>query len=75
MQNLYCWRCKMIVPMLEDDEWKTISSTQLRGRGRLQAILGRYNALTGFGETNVNAVWHHLISLYGPERKSCGKRL
>lgn len=27
--------------------------------------LAKYRELTGFVETNVNAVWHHRASLYG----------
>jgi hypothetical protein len=42
---------------------------------QLQEILDGYNRITGFGETNVNAVFHHRISLYGPPCETCGKPL
>jgi hypothetical protein len=42
---------------------------------RFEAMLTRYEAITGFRETNPNAVWHHRLSLYGPPCKSCGKPL
>lgn len=40
-----------------------------------QPMLERYEAITGFRETNPNAVWHHRLSLYGPPCKNCGKPL
>lgn len=39
------------------------------------AILNTYNELTGFNESNVIAVYHHRISIYGPPCGSCGKPL
>ena len=38
-------------------------------------LLDEYNRITGFSETNPNAVWHHRIALYGPACHSCGKPL
>lgn len=40
-----------------------------------KAILARYKDLTGFDETNVNALYHHRIELYGPPCHVCGKPL
>jgi hypothetical protein len=37
--------------------------------------LNRYFQITGFYETNVNALWHHRLSLYGPSCSDCGKPL
>jgi hypothetical protein len=37
--------------------------------------LRRYNELTGFGETVMNALWHHRVSLYGPPCRMCQKPL
>jgi hypothetical protein len=39
------------------------------------AMLGRFEAMTGFRETNPNAVWHHGLSLYGPPCGRCGRLL
>ena len=35
----------------------------------------KYFEITGFRETNHNAIWHHRISLYGKPCKKCGKPL
>lgn len=38
-------------------------------------VLRRFFELTGYEETNVNAVWHHRRSLFGPPCHACGKPL
>ena len=32
----------------------------------------KYLELTGFKESNVNAIYHHRLSAYGPECSNCG---
>jgi len=44
---------------------------EIYGRGALQ----RYFELTGYRETNINALWHHRVSQYGPPCSVCGKPL
>jgi hypothetical protein len=34
-----------------------------------------YRELTGFPETNSDAIWHHRASMYGPPCQMCGKPL
>ena len=41
------------------------------GRGALE----KYFEITGYRETNLNALWHHRLSLFGPPCRRCGKPL
>ncbi len=42
---------------------------------RFKPAFDEYERMTGFRETNVNALWHHRLSLYGPPCKKCGRLL
>jgi len=44
---------------------------QVYGEGALE----RYYQITGFRETDINALWHHRLSLFGPPCRACGKPL
>jgi hypothetical protein len=91
---LYCWRCKMEIPMLDDQEWQrlrvhldnavtkikeyqeTHAVTLARAHSEASAaMLSLYREMTGFEETNKNALWHHRISLYGSPCHVCGRPL
>jgi hypothetical protein len=80
---LYCWRCKMDIPMLEEHEWEQILPAlrlsmrfqQVHGPAHSSSALEQYFEITGFWETNPNALWHHRLSLYGPGCRACGKPL
>jgi len=37
--------------------------------------LAVYREITGYAETNIDALWHHRIELYGPPCHKCGKPL
>ena len=78
MQLLYCWRCQMEMPMLDEAEWAVVGPLimqrdQLPPFGR--EALAEYQRITGFPETNPAALWHHRLALYGPPCAACGKPL
>lgn len=37
--------------------------------------LDLYREMTGYVETNAEAIWHHRMAIYGPPCKSCGHLL
>lgn len=80
MKMLWCWRCKMEMPMLDDIEYREVMSVRdtVSGaksvREKFAPMLAAYERVTGFHETNPNAVFHHRLSQYGPPCRSCGKR-
>lgn len=50
-------------------------SRDLLATGWLPTVLQRYKDVTGQHETNINAIWHHIRSEYGPDCKYCGRAL
>jgi len=95
MKVLWCWRCRMDIPMLDEHEFEQVRRYSDEGPQGLirtpehegsdseaafmttgmKRLLDEYNRITGFGETNPSAVWHHRIALYGPPCGECGKPL
>ena len=83
MKPLWCWRCQMVIPMLDEEEFARVSALLQAGfedrngsrDTRFVAALREYERLTGFAETNANALWHHRISLLGPDCDGCGHPL
>lgn len=83
MQNLWCWRCKMEIPMLNEEEHLIASKLYRQGfetgkcnmtrQERFKELLDYYKQLTGFEETEPNAIMHHRIELYGPPCENCNK--
>jgi hypothetical protein len=71
----------MDIPMLEDSEADYVLRPFSLGEDRddldaaKREVLQRYFALTGFKETNANAVFHHVVTLYGAPCSNCGKPL
>ncbi|MFP2929469.1 hypothetical protein ACLESO_30580 [Pyxidicoccus sp. 3LG] len=85
MKVLWCWRCKMDIPMLDDEEFERVAEL-FRGDPnakprpmdwveRHRRACEEYSRLTGFPETNINAVLHHRLSRHGPPCMTCGKPL
>ncbi|WP_196787304.1 hypothetical protein [Burkholderia stagnalis] len=92
-KTIYCWRYKIDVSMLTEDEWLLVNPEAVfdqikryrketgvtlaeayRSNTGLPA-LAAYERITGFRETNANALMHHRLKLYGPECTTCGKPL
>ena len=75
-ETLYCWRCECEVPMLTDAEWEIVRQHLAIKLGayatHYQRALEIYEQLTGFKETNPQALWHHRIGLLGPPCHVCG---
>jgi hypothetical protein len=67
--------------MLDDEEFMHVMSFRATGTGedslehQFAPVLREYERTTGLHETNINAVWHHKLSLYGPPCPKCGKPL
>ena len=94
-RTIYCWRCRMDIPMLTEEEWAQVaphldngieqikryreqhgcSLAEAKEKGLGQEALALYERMTGFHETNANALWHHRLSIYGPPCQACGKPL
>jgi hypothetical protein len=51
------------------------SLSEAKERGYGAEALERYYQITGFRETNPNALWHHRLSDLGPPCNTCGKPL
>ena len=51
----------------------TLAEANAKGFGL--AALAEYQRITGFAETNPNALYHHRLNLFGPPCKVCGKSL
>jgi hypothetical protein len=74
---------QQVVPLLRDGV-ETIKQYRLENDVGLtdakdavygQAALAKYFEITGYNETNANALWHHRLSRFGPPCKACGKPL
>ena len=90
---LWCWRCRMEIPMLDEQEFSELhpllsdglrATKEFRAKHglplekvdmnqRFKPALDVYERVTGFRETNPNALWHHRISLYGPLCTKCNR--
>lgn len=51
------------------------SIEEAKASGYGKTALETYYKLTGFRETNVDALWHHRLSLFGPPCHACSKPL
>jgi hypothetical protein len=51
------------------------SVSEALGQHRATAALAKFADLTGYFETDANAIWHHRLSLYGGSCPQCGELL
>ena len=81
MKMIWCWRCRVEVPMLDEEEFDHVFSLKQNGKdGDLWnkvfgPVLAEYERITGVRETNINALYHHRISYYGPPCAFCSRPL
>jgi hypothetical protein len=68
--------------MLDDEEFERVSflrnkmgSRSDQAESMFGPVLCEYQRITGFRETNPNAIYHHVLSMYGPPCAKCGKPL
>jgi hypothetical protein len=76
-------------PMLDEQEYEIVRELYGQGFRRMrdqpsgtnsrteqfQPMLEAYRQMTGFEETEPNAIMHHRIALYGEPCQKCGKPL
>jgi len=60
--------------MLDEEESRQVFSKN-SGTDGFRLMLNEYERVTGYHETNPNAIYHHVLSLYGPPCSHCGKPL
>jgi ribosomal protein L37E len=77
---LWCWRCKAEMPMLDEAEFKAVIQGFYphdleKYKLGWPEVRAEFTRITGYVETNPNAIWHHRTSLYGPPCHRCGKPL
>jgi hypothetical protein len=71
----------MEIPMLDDTEAEYVLEPFNEGvppedvDSAKTLVLRRYFEVTGFDETNANAIFHHVVKLYGPPCSNCGRPL
>ena len=71
----------MEIPMLDKEEFAIASKLYSKGfkiaksdrQARFKELLDYYNNLTGFGETEPNAILHHSLEQIGPDCENCGR--
>ncbi len=56
-------------------EQHNCSLAEARQKGLGRRALDVYEEITGFRETNPDALYHHRLSVYGPPCNACGKPL
>lgn len=79
MKKQWCWRCQMVVPMLEEEEYKKALELNAKARkinslkDRFQPLIDYHYQITGYKEENPNVIFHHALHWYGKPCEQCGK--
>lgn len=68
----YCWRCKLMVPMLTDEEHENVLA---KANGDSEALSLAIKEITGRYETSPYALFHHVSRFFGPDCQNCGRPL
>ena len=67
--------CFNIVKMPRRVNCASLAREESRFPNRFKPVCKAYEQMTGFVETNHNAIMHHRISIYGEACENCGKPL
>jgi hypothetical protein len=69
------WLANAVTQIKAYREMHQCSLAEASTKGFGQEGLIAYERITGFKETNPNALFHHRLSIYGPPCRECGKPL
>ena len=76
-KTLYCWRCKIDIPMLEEHEWKQVEPYLVTGIEQIKQYREKYHAslgeakATGYGKEALK-IYNELAALTRPIQTHCG---
>lgn len=65
MRMQWRWRCKDVLPMLDDEEFHAAMSKRVKGvpkgdpKAEFAPVLEEYQRITDSREANFLAIWHH----------------
>lgn len=83
MEELFCWRCQEVVPMMDEQEFEVVwqvlqeclACKDIPISKRFAPVSAKYAEISGLEGVHHNVLIHHRISLYGPPCVVCNKPL
>jgi len=90
MENKYCWRCKTVVPFLDNEEYNQIVDLIIKCQkfakknpprnkeefyGMFAPVREAHEKMTGYKNMHHIAILHHNLYGLGPDCPNCGKPL